>query len=86
MNKLSLKPVNLLGMAAAAAALLFCAGWTAYTGSEATRPLVHASVQPAPWHASHEYSVHHHLGSMSEAERAAMIRLQLATASGRWFP
>jgi hypothetical protein len=90
MNKLGLKPVTLLCLGlcigTAIAALLTSALWTAYSGSaSSSKRLPSASLQ-FPWHASHESSAQPHLSSMSEAERAALIRLQLATASGRWFP
>jgi hypothetical protein len=90
MNKLGLKPVTLLclGLCAgtAIAALLTSAVWTAHFGSDSAQKRLPAASLQFPWHASHESSAQPYLSSMSEAERAALIRLQLATASGRWFP
>lgn len=85
MNKLSLKPVTLFCSGTAATALLACAAWAHATGYFSAPQLAHSAPLPA-WHTASEYTGHHHLNKMSEAERAALVRLQLATANGRWFP
>lgn len=87
MNKHSLKPVTLLCTGTATAAILLSAAWMAYGHYDSPRPATRSiTTPPASWHNSYGYSGQHHLGTMSDAERATLIRLQLATTNGRWLP